>query len=164
MDLTNITIIVSEIDGIITDGKVPIDHINNTLFKNYCMHDFDAINELKSYFDFVFLASDPAVSYNIMRMRNIPAYFTTHVDNKLSLLSKRILPHYAARPENLLYIGSFISDIPCMHLAQISLAPEDALGAAQKALYKLPCTAGNGVIAYVASLLRIEMATRKCKE
>lgn len=164
MDLKNITIIVSEIDGIITDGMAPTDYLNNTLFKNYCMHDFEAINKLKSYFDFVFLADDPAISYNIMRMRNIPAFFTTNMDDKLSILSKKILPHYRARPENLLYIGNFLSDVPCMHLAQISFAPEGAFGVVQNALYKIPCAAGKGIISYVASVFNTEIAARKCKE
>ncbi len=164
MDLKNITIIVSEIDGIITNGSASTDSINNTLFKNYCMRDFEAINKIKSCFDFVFLASDPAISYNVMRMRNIPTFFTTNVEDKLSILSKKILPRYKARPDNLLYIGSFLSDVSCMQLAHISLAPEDAFLTVQNALYKIPCSSGNGVIAYVANLLRVELATRKFKE
>lgn len=164
MDLTNIEIIVSEIDGIITDGNVPLDYLNNTLFKNYCMRDFDAINELKTYFAFVFLASDAAISYNVMRTRNIPAYFATNRDDKLTLLTKRILPRYNTRPENLLYLGSSLSDIPCMNLSQISMVPVTVLGVASAASHQIPINPGQGVISYLYNILRVEMARRKCKE
>jgi 3-deoxy-D-manno-octulosonate 8-phosphate phosphatase KdsC-like HAD superfamily phosphatase len=164
MDLKNIEIIVSEIDGIITDGCAALEYLNHTLFKNYCVRDFDAINELKSYFTFVFLSSDPTISYNIMRKRNIPAYFTNNNSDKLTLLTKRILPKYNTRPENLLYIGSSFSDIPSMHLSQISMAPIASIGVASEALHQIPIGPGHGIISYVANILRVEIARRKCKE
>lgn len=164
MNLKNIEIIVSEIDGIITDGCAALEYLNNTIFKTYCLRDFDAINELKSYFTFVFLSSDAAISYNIMRKRIIPSYFSNSKDDKLTLLTKKILPRYNNRPENLLYIGSMFSDVPCMHLAQISMAPTAAIGVATKASHQIPIAPGQGVISYVADTLRIEMARRKCKE
>jgi len=163
MDLKNIEIIVSEIDGIITDGNIPLDYLNNTLFKTYCMRDFDAINYLKTYFTFVFLASDAAISYNITRTRNIPAYFATNKDDKLTLLTKRILPRYNTRPENLLYVGSSFSDIPCMHLAQISMVPKDVMGVASEASHQIPIAPGQGVLSYLANVLHVEIAKRKRK-
>lgn len=164
MGFSRIKIIVSEIDGVITDGCVPIDYMNNTLFKTYCVHDFEAINELKSYFTFVFLSSDTAVSYNIMRSRNIPAYFITQRDDKLRLLTKRILPHYNAQPDNLLYIGSMYSDLPCMKLAGISMSSESATGVSTDVTCRIPVAPGKGIISYVANILRTEMAVRKRKE
>ena len=164
MDLKNIEIIVSEIDGIITDGCDAIDYMNNTLFKKYCIRDFEAINELKRHFTFVFLAEDYAVNYKIMRDRNIPTYFSSNKEDKLSILTKKILPRYNTRPENLLYLGSSLSDIPCIHLSQISMVPATILGVASEASYQIPITSGQGIISYVANTLRVEMARRKCKE
>ena len=112
----------------------------------------------------MFLSSDASVSYNIMRARNIPAYFVTNRDDKVTLLTKKILPHYNTRPGNLLYIGSTFSDIPCMHSAQISMAPKSILGVASEAIHQIPTEPGHGVISYVAAALRSEIARRKCKE
>lgn len=164
MDLSNIEIIVSEIDGIITDGCDAIDYMDHTLFKKYCMMDFDAINKLKQHFTFVFLSSDSNVNYNVMRARNIPTYFSSHKDDKLTLLTKKILPRYNTRPDNLLYIGSLVSDIPCMKLAYINMASVTTSHILKNVLHRIPVSAGQGIISYTANLLYVEMATRKCKE
>lgn len=163
MSLENIEIIVSEIDGVITDGLVALEYLNNALFKNYYMRDFEAINNLKVYFTFVFLSSDPSVSYNVMRARNIPAYFTTSRDDKLTILTKKILPRYNTVPENLLYIGSTQSDIPCMQLAQLSMVPASITEVASKAAYQMPIAPGQGVLSYVANTLHVEIERRKRK-
>ena len=164
MDLSNIEIIVSEIDGVITDGGVALEYFNNTVFKTYCLRDFEAIDRLKTYFTFVFLSSDASVSYNILRARNIPAYFATNKDDKVTLLTKKILPHYNTRQGNLLYIGSTLSDIPCIHSAQISMVPQSIVGVASEATHQIPVESGHGVISYVAAALRNEIARRKFKE
>lgn len=163
MSFSNIEIIVSEIDGVITNGCDAIDYMNNTMFKTFCMRDFEAIDKLKEYFTFVFLASDHTVSYNIMRMRNIPAYFATKKDNKLSILTKNILPRYNTRPENLLYVGSSLSDLPCMHLAQISMAPVTT-SVFGKGTMQPKIESGAGYLSWIANiLLHEEMAARKRK-
>lgn len=163
MSFNNIELIVSEIDGVITTGCDAIDYMNNTMFKTFCMRDFEAIDQLKTHFTFVFLATDAAVSYNIMRMRNIPAYFATKRDDKLSLLTNKILPRYNARPENLMYIGSSLSDLPCMHLAQVSMAPKTS-GIYRSGTIQPPISAGEGYLSWVANvLLHDEMVVRNCR-
>ncbi len=163
MEFNNIKIIVSEIDGIITDGRNALDYLNNTIFKNYCVVDFDAINELKTYFTFVFLSSDPAISYNVMRSRNIPTYFSKANESKIDILTKKILPKYKVKPTNLLYLGSTLSDVPCMKLAQISMVSEDSFFIYKGADYRMPVSPGNGVLSYLAGILNNEILTRKCR-
>lgn len=161
MDFRNIEIIVSEIDGVITDGKNAIDYLNHIIFKNYCDLDFEAINELKPFFTFVFLSSSPEVSYNVMRTRNIPTYFTSHKEDKLTILTKRILPRYNTRADNLLYIGSRVTDIPCLHLAQMGMAVKNSsLTVLQASNEVLPIESGCGVLTHVNDLLRSEKNKR----
>jgi 3-deoxy-D-manno-octulosonate 8-phosphate phosphatase KdsC-like HAD superfamily phosphatase len=61
--VNDIEIIVSEIDGVITNGCDSIDYMNHTMFKTFCMRDFEAITELQAHFTFVFLSSDVAISF-----------------------------------------------------------------------------------------------------
>lgn len=161
MEFRNIKIIVSEIDGVLTDGKNALDHMNRVIFKTYCDMDFEAINELKSFFTFVFLSSYSEMNYSIMRLRNIPAYFTSNKDDKLTILTKKILPRYNTRPENLLYIGSRMTDIPCLHLAEVGLAVKNSSSRViQAANEVIPFDSGQGVISYVDDVLRSEKNKR----
>lgn len=154
MEFTNIEIIVSEVDGVLTNGVDSIDTMNNTVFKSYHTKDFEAINMIKPYFTFVFLSSDPSVSYGVMRSRNIPFYFTkTKADKKIDILHK-IISKYNTTPENLLYIGSKFSDIDCMRLAEFSISPYDGVTPIRNmANYLSPIFGGAGVICDVYDLL-----------
>ena len=164
MNFNEIDIIVSEIDGIITNGLKPLDHMNHTMFKYYYERDFEAIKELKRFFTFVFLADDPDVSYNIMRTRNIPAFFVQGNDSKLKILNEKIMSRYNMRPENLLYIGNKISDIPCMHHAEIGFTiPQSAMKVQQAATTVLDVPSGFGVISKVHDILHTEIEKRKRK-
>ena len=161
MDLKDIQIVVSEIDGIITDGTCPIDYMNHTIFKSYYDRDFEAINELKTFFTFVFLADDASVSYNVMRNKNIPSYFVSSKENKLSILSKKIMPKYNMAPNNLLYIGNKLSDIPCMNYAEVRLATNNASNKVKSVANKLLSTeSGKGIICEVYEILFSEIEKR----
>lgn len=164
MDFKNIKIIVSEIDGIITNGAKPIDNMGYTMFKYYYENDFEAINELKKFFTFVFLADDSEINYNLMRKRNIPTYFSTNKLSKLDILINKIMYRYHAKPENLLYIGNKITDIPCMQYAEISFTTNKAL---MKVKYTanmiLDVSPGLGVIVNVNDILYAEITSRQRK-
>ncbi len=164
MDFSNIELIVSEIDGIITNGNAPLDYLGYTPFKFYHALDFEAINELKRDFTFVFLASDPSVSYNIMRSKNIPSYFVTNKEKKIDILVKKIMPKYNMTPDNLLYIGNNMADVPCMNLAEISLALYSSLSQVKKASSNiLKRLSGKGVLCELNDILFVEKEKRKRK-
>jgi len=164
MDFSNIDIIVSEIDGILTDGFKPIDNMNLCLFKNYCEKDFEVINELKKFFTVVFISTDSDVSYNIMRSKNIPAYFVRAGETKLDVLTKKVMPRYNMRPVNLLYVGNKLSDIPCMNYAECSLtiptSSNRVVWASNDVIVGAP---GKGVFTELYDVLFSEIEKRKRK-
>jgi len=161
MDFSNIDIIVSEIDGILTDGFKPIDNMNLCLFKNYCVQDFEAINKLKQFFTVVFISTDSDVSYNVMRSRSIPAYFTKSKETKLEVLTKKIMPRYNMSPNNLLYLGNKLSDVPCMYYADCSLTIAEATNKVVCAAKKvLPISSGTGVFTKLYEILSPELDRR----
>ena len=121
----NAKLIVSEIDGVITDGTYAEDEVGNVLYKIYQTNDFDAINELKKYFKFVFLSSDNRINYNMCRRRNISFYWGKNEQEKFEKLGE-IMRRYGATPDETIYIGSKISDRKCLQMIPNSLCPEDA--------------------------------------
>ena len=56
MDFKEIKVIVSEIDGIITEDLAGIGEFNITMFKQFYLKDFEAINLIKKYWNVVFVS------------------------------------------------------------------------------------------------------------
>ena len=155
---SKVKLIVSEVDGIITEGLSPIDNMGNTLFKLYYMRDFEVINLLKKDYIFVFLSSDNNVSYNYMRSKNLP-FFWAKDDKKHALMD--IMKRYRVSPEEVIYIGSLFSDIECMNMVPLSFCPNDSapplqrIISSRKELYDgvLNVFGGGGVIGEIYDVL-----------
>jgi YrbI family 3-deoxy-D-manno-octulosonate 8-phosphate phosphatase len=151
MDLSNIQLVVSEVDGIITEHLVAIGEFNTVMFKQFCMKDFEAINLIKKDYMFVFLSSDASISLSLCKKRNVPFFFAER--NKKEVLNN-ILIKYSTNPDNLLYIGSSFSDIDCMKIAGTSMCPEDAVSKVKNISdHVIPVYSGTGVLSYVYEML-----------
>ena len=75
MDFGNIKLIVSEIDGIVTEHLVAFGEMNVVMFKQFYMKDFEAINLIKKDWGFTFLSSDANINASLCKKRNIPFFF-----------------------------------------------------------------------------------------
>ena len=121
----DVKLIISEIDGVITDGMSAEDEMGHVLYKHFNLRDFAAINELKKRFKFVFLSDDNNINYNMCRRRNIPFYWAQNENEKYDALVK-ILRRYECTPDQTIYIASKVSDIKCVRLIPKSMCPNDA--------------------------------------
>lgn len=152
MDFKNLKIVVSEIDGIVTEHLSGIGEMGITMFKQYYMKDFEAINQIKSQCNFVFLSNDAAINLSLCRKRNIPFYYAERGKKDVLI---QILRRYDCTPENLLYIGCSYSDLNCMKLAEFSLCPEDSIPQAKNISdYVIPLYSGSGVLCHVHTILQ----------
>jgi 3-deoxy-D-manno-octulosonate 8-phosphate phosphatase (KDO 8-P phosphatase) len=157
--IEKLKLIVSEVDGVITEGLVTYDELCNTPFKQYCVKDFEAINELRQEFVFVFISADNSVSFNLFRKKNIPFYWANK--SKKDMLVK-VLNRYNFSPEEVMYIGSTYSDLDCIKMIPFSLCPEDAVIDVKNASrYHLNSISGMGVMSEVYDLLKPEIIRRK---
>lgn len=158
MDFSDLKIIVSEVDGIITEGLSGIGEMNQVLFKQFYTKDFEAINELKKDYVFVFMSIDPAISMSLCRQRNIPFYFA---EKSKSNLLGNILRKYSMTADNLLYVGSTYSDVKPMITAAFSMCTEDSPSKVKNVSdHVMPYMGGTGVLCYVCDFL----AANKGKE
>ena len=123
--MKNIKLIISEIDGVVSDGKYAEDEIGNVIYKVYQSKDFSAINELKKNFKVVFLSDDNHINYNMCRRRNITFYWGKNEEEKYQKLGE-IMRRYGVTPDETIYVGSKISDRKCLQLIPNSLCTEDA--------------------------------------
>ena len=153
-------VIVSEIDGIITEHLSPIDEMGNVLFKQYYMKDFEAVYELKKTFIFVFLTADNAINYNLARKKNIPLFWSKTKNKRMEL--NKILQKYGASPEEIMYIGCSFSDLESIEFIPFSVCPADAISDVQiKSYITLSTVGGCGVLCEVYELLNSEIIRRK---
>lgn len=156
---SKIKLIVSEIDGIVTEDLLYIDELGNIPFKAFYRKDFEIINELRKTFTFAFLSSDNSVSYHLCRRKNIPFYHAPK-DKKESLI--KIMQRYGVTPEEVIYIGYSFSDLKCIQMIPFSLCPVDAVSDIKTVCYHvLENFAGAGILCDVYELLKPEIIRRK---
>jgi 3-deoxy-D-manno-octulosonate 8-phosphate phosphatase (KDO 8-P phosphatase) len=148
-----IKLIISEIDGVVTNGKYAEDEIGNIIYKNYQSKDFAAINELKRYYKFVFLADDNRINYNMCNRKNIPFYWGKNEKEKYNKLVE-ILHRYNCTPDEAIYIASKVSDKKCIQLIPKSFCPADAGSYLENICWaKFTIDAGNGILVELLHLL-----------
>jgi YrbI family 3-deoxy-D-manno-octulosonate 8-phosphate phosphatase len=154
-------IIISEVDGVLTQGWLAYDELGNNPFKFFYYKDFEAINMLKPHFKVAFISADNKVSYNLMRSKNIPFYYEPK-NKKQALLA--VLKRYSLTPDQAIYIGSTYTDMECMRLIPFSLCPEDAVADIKNiAVSVLPGYGGDGVFCTLYDYLKPEIARRNIK-
>jgi 3-deoxy-D-manno-octulosonate 8-phosphate phosphatase (KDO 8-P phosphatase) len=162
MDLSNIKLIVSEVDGIITEDNVGLGEMAMPMFKMFCIKDFEAINELKKHWDFVFLSSDAAINMSTMRKKNIPFY---HAERNKLVIFKKIISKYSLTADQVMYIGRSYSDIECMQLAGFAVCPDDAVPQVINVSDSTVSSfSGFGVLSVVYELLYSDLLRRQRKE
>jgi len=153
-DLSNIKLIVSEIDGVITDGTYPEDEMGHVFYKVYQSRDFSAINELKKNFKLVFLSDDNRVNYNMCKRRNIPFYWGKNEKEKYDSLVE-ILRRYSCTPDETIYIGSKINDVKCCKMIPKSFCPDDAGNYLKKICWaEFTTSGGRGIMCELLFLLK----------
>ena len=117
--IEKIKLIVSEVDGILTDGLIPYDALGNVPFKNFKDTEFDAINKIKRNFDVVFMSKDPAISYNLLKKKNLPFFWAKK--SKLDTL-KHIMLRYSVTPEEVIYFDTYNYDEECFNLVPYTIS------------------------------------------
>ena len=156
--LPKLKLIVSEVDGVLTTGEIPVDEIGNVLYKEFCIKDFEAINLLKKHFKVAFLSADNRISYNMCRRKNIP-FFHDPKDKKAKLAE--ILKRYGVTPDEIMYIGSTYSDLECMRMVPFSVCPDDAVSdVINVSASTLPMLSGAGVFCALYDFLKPEIQRR----
>lgn len=152
-----IKLIVSEIDGVLTNGSYAEDEIGNVLYKFFNQKDFAAINELKKYYKIVFLCDDNRINYSFCQRKNIPFYWGKGEKGKHTTLLE-ILRRYSVTPDEIIYIGSKISDRRCMQTIPCSMCPEESGKYLASIAWTTFTTAGgDGVFVELLDLLQYDI-------
>lgn len=133
-----IKILVTDLDGVLTDGRLTIDHNGTKMFKHFHSRDVRAIRELISEGWCVYIVSADDHGSGASFAEKVGALFM-HARDK-SLLTF-VGGYYC--------IGDDAWDVPILSKALYSFCPRDADKSVMRlpGIIKLDCYGGRGVIA-----------------
>jgi YrbI family 3-deoxy-D-manno-octulosonate 8-phosphate phosphatase len=137
-----IKLVLFDIDGVLTNGRVTIDSHGNE-HKTINFKDLDAIAQMKQQGLKVGLVTGentPIVQF--FRDRFKPDFFYSGCKNKVEALQE-IMAQTGFSAEHVCYLGDGKYDIPAMQMVKFPACPADAIGQA-KALAKIKLTAAGG--------------------
>jgi len=146
-------IIFTDIDGVITDGRVTID-INGNETKSICYRDLDAIGiGRRAGYDFVFVTGEDTDMVKFLAKRFFIEKVYAGAKDKLKAI-KEISKDYNIPMSKILYIGDGDRDVPAIESIGLGIVPSDA---SEKALavakIVTDCRGGHGVLFEVVSKL-----------
>jgi len=141
-----IKIVVMDIDGVLTDGKVTIDSSGNE-FKTLDYRDIDAIFELKRRgFKVGMITGEASAITRVIRERFKPDFFYDGCKDKAAALG-RIRVRTGAAAAEICYIGDGKYDIEAMKSVGVAACPANAVsGVKSVSSLQLKCSGGDGCI------------------
>jgi YrbI family 3-deoxy-D-manno-octulosonate 8-phosphate phosphatase len=146
-------IIFTDIDGVLTDGRVTID-VNGNETKMICYRDLDAIGiGRRQGYDFAFVTGENTEMVSLLAKRFQVTEIYAGAKDKLAAMTA-IAAGYGVALKSLLYIGDSDRDAPALAAAGLGIAPRDASAKAlQAADYVTESGGGYGVLLEVVDKL-----------
>ena len=141
-----IKIILLDIDGVLTDGKITIDSIGNE-YKTIDFKDIDAIFEMKRQgLKVGLLTGETTPITSFFRERLNPDFFYNGCKDKTIALNE-ILSKTGVAVDEVCYVGDGKYDISIMKLVKFAACPANATSEVKElANILLKCKGGDGCI------------------
>lgn len=120
-----IKIVISDFDGVFTDGKLTI-YSDGTTSKNVDYKDIMAIaNILKQDIKFAIISGETSAAIDLMKSK-FPMIDTFQNERKKINVLNSLLEKYELKYENVIYIGDDINDIECLSSVAFPATVQDA--------------------------------------
>ncbi|GHU76604.1 3-deoxy-D-manno-octulosonate 8-phosphate phosphatase [Spirochaetia bacterium] len=153
MNLEQITLIVLDVDGTMTDGGIYIDN-NRVETKKFNIKDGAGIVLAQSVgIEFMILTGRTSACVEQRADELHIKYVVQGIQNKVDYLKDFAVSH-SLLPENIAYIGDDLNDLPAMHYAGVSACPIDAADEVKAYCdFVLPQKGGEGVVRVFVEML-----------
>ena len=146
----NIKLIISDIDGVLTNGTKGYNNTGKGILKFFSDKDFTAIKLFqKNKIFFCLLSADKNINLNLCKNRNFPFFFGRNKKGKIikEIIIKKIMKKYKISNNNTCYIGDDIFDIAPAKLVKYRACPINAVKELKKICnIQLNTMGGDGVI------------------
>jgi YrbI family 3-deoxy-D-manno-octulosonate 8-phosphate phosphatase len=149
-----IELIICDFDGVITDNKVWTDQDGNEMVAAY-RSDSPRIRDLRAKgIEVMILSSEPnpVVAARAKKM-GVEAIHNVGLQDKGRVM-REVLAQKNIQPENVIYIGNDLNDLPCFEIAGWSVAVADAFPEVIRAAdYVLEKRGGHGALRELCDLI-----------
>jgi 3-deoxy-D-manno-octulosonate 8-phosphate phosphatase (KDO 8-P phosphatase) len=144
----NIKMIITDVDGVLTDGGMYYNH-DGLAFKKFHTRDASAVRRLRKAGIIVCVVTSSNDKITVKRIDSMGIECAIF-DNKDKAASVRILAEeYHIPLEQIAYIGDDYIDLEAMKIVGVSAAPIDGLpSVVNEASMVVPIFGGDGVFAY----------------
>lgn len=153
MKTNDIRIVVTDIDGVLTDGKTMIAP-GMEIYKRLCFKDMDAVAQFRSRdIKLGIVTGEDDVFTTLVNDRMQPDFFYTGCKDKKTALAE-IAEKESLELSNICYIGDGRYDIEAIKAAGIGICPSDAVAEAKEvADFVLDRKGGDGCLSATFSLI-----------
>ena len=148
-----IKIVLTDVDGVLTDGAVYVDSSGNET-KRILFDDIDAVFEMKQAgLKIGFITGEDNPFCEFIKKRFTPDFFVSGCKDKLGAL-KQILAETGMDQSKVCYAGDSKRDVPLLEFLPLSFAPSDVDNSIKaSAKIALKTQRGHGVIKEIATLI-----------
>lgn len=153
MRANNISIVLTDIDGVLTDGKLMLDP-GMEIYKRICFKDLDAAAQFQKQGIKVGIISGENDAFTaLINNKMHPDFFYSGCKDKKTVLEK-IAKEEGVALSNICYIGDGKYDIEAIKAAGLGVCPSDAISEVKKAAdVVLDRKGGEGCLASVGSFI-----------
>lgn len=147
----NIELIVSDFDGIFTDGKLEVFSDGRTSKKIDYKDIMGIAIIVKKGIKFAVISGEKSAAIDIIKEK-FPCVDTFQNErNKIKVL-KSLLEKYNTNPQNVIYLGDDINDIECLNYVGYPVSVPDAHKKVKEisGIHITNCNSGNGAFREVA--------------
>lgn len=151
----NIKLIVSDFDGIFTDGKLEIFSDGRTSKKIDYKDIMGIAIILKKNINFAVLSGEKSAAIDVIKEKFPKIDTFQNERNKINIL-KSLIEKYSITPENVIYLGDDINDLECLNYVGYPVSVPEAHVQIKEVdkIYITKHNCGNGAFREVADLLQ----------
>lgn len=154
MNTKKIKLIICDIDGVLTDGKIYFSDEGKSM-KAFCMKDFDAYTMLrKSGIIVAFVTGEKDQITKLLQRKLNPEYFLDGCKDKYNAINKLLIGADIIWDE-ICYVGDGMYDIEPLKYAGVAVCPADSIDEVKgiKDIHILNCSGGTGCLSELLSML-----------
>ncbi|MEH7129310.1 HAD-IIIA family hydrolase [Neobacillus drentensis] len=152
-DLSNIKMLVMDVDGTLTDGKIYVGD-NGEIFKAFNVKDGYRLINMKKFNIIPVIITGKKSEILEKRAAELKIEEVHQgVEDKQKILDE-VISRYQLSYENVAYIGDDLNDIDCMKVCYLKACPSDAIDEVMEIVdYICKSTGGNGAVRELIDLI-----------
>ena len=151
----DIKLVVSDFDGIFTDGKLEIFSDGKTSKKIDYKDIMGIAIILKKDINFAIISGEKSAAIDIIQEKFPKVDTFQNERNKINIL-KSLIEKYGITPDNVIYMGDDINDIKCLEYVKYSVTVPEAHSEVKKLnnIHITKSSCGNGAFREVADSIQ----------